>query len=91
MKGLRGAVATSQRGGGTDPVQARFAAMSQKNPPEPLPSNAEKDPHEWTTGGETMTGAQASYLDPFAKIPEFKFCAARVSAAGAMPAAAAAE
>lgn len=26
------------------------------------PSNAEKDPHEWTTGGESMTGAQASYL-----------------------------
>ena len=26
------------------------------------PSNAEKDPHDWTTGGETMTGAQASYL-----------------------------
>ena len=27
-----------------------------------LPSNVEKDPHEWTTGGESMTGAQASYL-----------------------------
>ncbi len=26
------------------------------------PSNAEKDPHDWTTGGESMTGAQASYL-----------------------------
>lgn len=26
------------------------------------PSNAEKDPHEWSTGTETMTGAQASYL-----------------------------
>ena len=26
------------------------------------PSNVEKDPHEWTTGGESMTGAQASYL-----------------------------
>ena len=24
--------------------------------------NAEKDPHDWTTGGEPMTGAQASYL-----------------------------
>ena len=22
----------------------------------------EKDPHDWTTGNETMTGAQASYL-----------------------------
>ncbi len=27
-----------------------------------LPSNAEKNPDDWTTGGETMTGAQASYL-----------------------------
>lgn len=26
------------------------------------PSNAEKDPDTWTTGGESMTGAQASYL-----------------------------
>lgn len=28
---------------------------------EPV-SNAEKDPHDWTTGDEAMTGAQASYL-----------------------------
>jgi len=27
-----------------------------------VPSNMEKDPDDWTTGGETMTGAQASYL-----------------------------
>lgn len=26
------------------------------------PSNVEKDPHDWVTGDETMTGAQASYL-----------------------------
>ena len=26
------------------------------------PSNAQKDPHDWTTGNESMTGAQASYL-----------------------------
>ena len=25
-------------------------------------SNTEKDPDEWTTGGELMTGAQKSYL-----------------------------
>jgi hypothetical protein len=31
--------------------------------PEPgTPSNVEKDPQEWVTGGESMTGAQASYL-----------------------------
>ena len=26
------------------------------------PSNAQKDPDQWVTGGESMTGAQASYL-----------------------------
>jgi hypothetical protein len=26
------------------------------------PQNAEKDPSDWSTGGETMTGPQASYL-----------------------------
>ena len=29
---------------------------------EDPPSNAAKDPEEWTTGDEPMTGAQASYL-----------------------------
>ena len=34
-----------------------------KNPPaDDTPSNTEKDPHDWVTGDETMTGAQASYL-----------------------------
>lgn len=32
------------------------------NPKTNPTSNAEKDPHDWTTGDETMTGAQASYL-----------------------------
>ena len=32
-----------------------------KTDPHP-PSNAEKNPDDWTTGGEPMTGAQASYL-----------------------------
>lgn len=27
-----------------------------------VPSNTRKDPHDWVTGDETMTGAQASYL-----------------------------
>ena len=30
--------------------------------PDSLPSNTTKNPDDWTTGGETMTGAQASYL-----------------------------
>lgn len=33
-----------------------------ENPKTNPTSNAEKDPHDWTTGGESMTGAQASYL-----------------------------
>jgi hypothetical protein len=36
------------------------------NPKNPsagdLPTNTVKDPDNWTTGDETMTGAQASYL-----------------------------
>ena len=30
--------------------------------PSSAPSNTEKDPSEWTTGDEPMTGAQKSYL-----------------------------
>ena len=37
--------------------------MSEHENPKTHPtSNAVKDPHDWTTGGEPMTGAQASYL-----------------------------
>ncbi len=31
-------------------------------PQDGPPSNTIKDPDQWTTGDETMTGAQASYL-----------------------------
>lgn len=38
-------------------------STNPKNTTEPaVPSNTEKDPDTWTTGDETMTGAQASYL-----------------------------
>ena len=33
-----------------------------ENPKTHATSNAVKDPHDWTTGEEPMTGAQASYL-----------------------------
>lgn len=36
-------------------------ADNPKTDPEPG-SNAIKDPDDWTTGAEKMTGAQASYL-----------------------------
>ena len=37
------------------------ADHNPKSDPDPG-SNTEKDPDDWTTGGEPMTGAQASYL-----------------------------
>lgn len=37
--------------------------MSSQSPkPAETTSNTEKDPAEWTTGNEPMTGAQKSYL-----------------------------
>lgn len=36
--------------------------MSDQNPKTETGSNTEKDPDDWTTGDEPMTGAQASYL-----------------------------
>ena len=36
--------------------------MSTTNTTHTPPDNTEKDPDDWTTGDETMTGAQASYL-----------------------------
>lgn len=38
------------------------AAPKHATNEQAMPSNVEKDPHDWTTGNETMTGAQASYL-----------------------------
>ena len=39
-----------------------MADQEQENPKTHPTSNAVKDPHDWTTGDEPMTGAQASYL-----------------------------
>lgn len=36
--------------------------MADASPKTDTSSNTEKDPSTWTTGGEPMTGAQASYL-----------------------------
>lgn len=36
--------------------------MDQENKPQDDMSNTVKDPDEWTTGNEPMTGAQKSYL-----------------------------
>jgi Protein of unknown function (DUF3072) len=50
---------------GTNSAQRRCTTMNTKpksdiNPG--VPANTEKHPDEWTTGEESMTGAQASYL-----------------------------
>jgi len=39
-----------------------MAGRHDENPKAHPTSNAVKDPHDWTTGEEPMTGAQASYL-----------------------------
>ena len=36
--------------------------MSDSHPKTSTESNTEKDPEDWVTGDEPMTGAQASYL-----------------------------
>ena len=38
--------------------------MAEKNAPA---QNPEKDPEEWVTGDEPMTGPQASYLETLAR------------------------
>lgn len=41
--------------------------------PSPQPDTAEKDPNEWTTGEEPMTGPQASYLKTLAHQADEEF------------------
>lgn len=36
--------------------------MSSTQEPDPAASNTAKDPDDWVTGDEPMTGAQRSYL-----------------------------
>ena len=43
-----------------------MAGRNQKNPPQQDQSNTIKDPEDWTTGQEPMTGAQESYLHTLA-------------------------
>jgi Protein of unknown function (DUF3072) len=49
-----------------EPTMAKSAKQSHatdENPKtQPAVSNTKKDPDDWTTGDEPMTGAQASYL-----------------------------
>ena len=43
------------------------------NPKSEPFSNAEKDPNDWTTGDEPMTGAQASYLQTLCEETDQEF------------------
>ena len=36
--------------------------MAKQQKDQEIPTNAQKNPDEWVTGDESMTGAQASYL-----------------------------
>jgi hypothetical protein len=40
----------------------RNSTQAPKTQEQAVPSNLEKDPEDWVTGDESMTGAQASYL-----------------------------
>ena len=50
----------SDTGEDHDPT-SQTGTPDPKRDPNP-PGNTEKDPSEWVSGGEPMTGAQASYL-----------------------------
>lgn len=43
------------------PARPTQASADPKRDPHP-PGNAEKDPSDWVSGDDPMTGAQASYL-----------------------------
>jgi hypothetical protein len=45
----------------------------QHNPKDHPTGNAEKDPDDWTTGNEPMTGAQASYLKTLSEEADEEF------------------
>ena len=41
--------------------------MANRDRDQHVPDNTQKDPDEWVTGDESMTGAQASYLKTLAQ------------------------
>jgi len=41
--------------------------MANQDRDQHVPESAQKDPDEWVTGDESMTGAQASYLKTLAQ------------------------
>jgi hypothetical protein len=55
-------------------------STNPKSPTDTIPSNTVKDPDDWTTGDETMTGAQASYLQTLCEEAGEKFDASLTKA-----------
>jgi hypothetical protein len=54
-------------------AQAKARSEQQDHNPkrDPAPqSNTEKDPADWVTGSEPMTGAQASYMKTLSEIAD---------------------
>ena len=50
-----------------------MAKQQFEDPKKDPTSNAAKDPEEWTTGNEPLTGAQASYLKTLCEEADEKF------------------
>ena len=57
---------TEQAGGGTPPETLGSATPETLGSSTPE-TGAERDPQDWVTGDEPMTGAQRSYLDTLAR------------------------
>ena len=49
-----------------------FSLMTDTNEPPPM-QNPEKDPEDWTTGDEPMTGPQRSYLQTLCREAKEEF------------------
>ena len=43
-------------------MSQNYSKEELQHPKQSAPGNAAKEPEDWTTGDEPMTGAQASYL-----------------------------
>lgn len=59
--------AVSDTGVPSDTTGGADAAQTGEVIGADAPSSLEKDPHDWVTGDEPMTGAQRSYLDTLAR------------------------
>ena len=58
---------SNTRANQTDGASDRTDETEVLGADNPSPTNAEKDPDDWVTGDEPMTGAQRSYLDTLAR------------------------